>query len=67
MLSLKELVSYEFEEEKEEALKPYDPPPIFNDYGNEEILGIEDYGDEELFYRVKKKPKLLYLFVTKKN
>ena len=24
------------------------PPPIFNDYGDEEILGFEDYGDEEL-------------------
>ena len=24
------------------------PPPIFDDYGGEEILGFEDYGDEEI-------------------
>ena len=48
MLSLKELVSYGDEEEKEEALTPFNPPLIFDDYGNEEILGVEDNGDEEL-------------------
>ena len=47
-LSLKELVSYEDEEEKEEGLNPFGPPLIFDDYGNEEISGIENYGDEEL-------------------
>ena len=31
-VSLKGLVSYEDEEEKEEALNLFDPPPIFDDY-----------------------------------
>jgi len=45
---LKELVSYEDEEEKDEGLSQFDPPPIFIGYGDEEILGFKDYGDEEL-------------------
>jgi len=48
MLALNEPVSYEDEDEKEEVLNQFDPPPIFNDHGDEEILRFEDYGDEEL-------------------
>jgi len=50
MLPLKDLVSYQDEEvnEKAEGLNQFNPPPIFDDYGDEEILGFEDYGDEEL-------------------
>jgi len=40
MLSMKELMSYEDEEEKEDGLNPLDPPSIFDDYGDEEILGV---------------------------
>ena len=50
MLSLKDLVSHQNEEvnEKGEGLNQFDPPPIFDDYGSEEILGYKNYGDEEL-------------------
>jgi len=50
MLPLKDLVSYQDEEVNEtgEGLNQFDPPPIFDDYGDEEILGYEDYGDKEL-------------------
>jgi len=41
MLSLEELVSYDCEEEKEEGSNPFDQPPVFDDYGNEEISSIE--------------------------
>ena len=51
MLLLKDLVSYEDREvdENGEGLNQFDPPPIFNDHGDKEILGLEGYGDEELF------------------
>ena len=45
MSSLKELVSYEDEEEKYEGLNTFDPPSIFDDYSDEEIFGVEDYSD----------------------
>jgi len=50
MVPLKELVSYEDEEvnKREEGLNQFDPPPIFVDYGDKEILGFENYGDKEL-------------------
>jgi len=41
-------MSYEDDEEKDEDLTQFNPPPIFDDYSDEEILGFEDYGDEEL-------------------
>jgi len=50
MLPLKDLLSYQDEEvnEKGEGLSQFDPPPIFDDYGYEQILGFKVYGDEEL-------------------
>jgi len=50
MVPLKEFMCCEDEEvnEREEGLNQFDSPPIFNDYGDEEILGFEDYSDEEL-------------------
>ena len=50
MVPLKEFVSCEDEgvNEREEGLNQFDSPPIFDDYGDEQILGFEDYGDEEL-------------------
>jgi len=43
MLPLKELVFYEGEDERKEGLNRFDPPPIIDDYGDEEIVGFEDY------------------------
>ena len=50
MVPSKEFVSYEDEEvnERKEGLNQFNSPPVFDDYGDEEILGFEDYGDEEL-------------------
>ena len=49
-MPLREVVSYEDEEvnKREEGLNQFDPPLIFDKYGDKEILGFEDYGDEEL-------------------
>jgi len=65
MLPLKDLVSYWDEEvnKKGEGLNQFDPPPIFDDYGDEEILGFEDYGNEELL----ECKELREAFVRKKN
>ena len=50
LLPLKEIILYEDEEvnEEEDDLNRFDPPPIFDDYGDEELLKFEDCGDEEL-------------------
>ena len=42
MLPLKDLVSYQDEEvnEKGEGLNQFGQPPIFHDYGDEEISGF---------------------------
>ena len=50
LLPLKEIVFYDDEEvnKDEEDLNRFDAPPIFDDYGDEELLKFEDYGDEEL-------------------
>ena len=51
LLPLKEIIFYEDEEENEEEedWNRFDPPPIFDDYGDNELLKFEDYGDEELW------------------
>jgi len=69
MLPLKELVPYKDEEEKEEGLHQFVLPPIFDDYGDEEILAFEDYGDEELLYIKELEQAFVPLsfFVRKKN
>jgi len=69
MLPLKDLVSYEDREvdEKGEGLNQFDPPPIFNDCGDEEILGFEDYVNKDLFeFKELGKALVLCLFVRKK-
>jgi len=50
LLPFKEIIIYEDEEvdDEEEDLNRFDLPPIFDDYGDEELLDFEDYGDEEL-------------------
>jgi len=50
MLPLEDVVSYQDEEvnEKGEGLNQFDPSPIYDNYGDDEILGFEDYGDKEL-------------------
>ena len=50
LLPLKEIIFYEDEEENEEDehWNQFDPPPIFDDYGDNELLKFEDHGDEEL-------------------
>jgi len=50
VLPLKDFVSYEDEDlnAKGEGLNEFDPPTIFDDYGDEQILSFKDYGDEEL-------------------
>ena len=50
LLPMKEIIFYEDEEvnEEEEDLNRFDPPSIFDDYGDDELLKFEDYGDEEL-------------------
>ena len=50
MLPLRELVPYEDNEEKKEGLNQFDPPPIFGDYGDKEILNFEDHGYEETLF-----------------
>ena len=47
---MKEIIFYEDEEvnEEEEDWNRFDPPPILDDYVDEELLKFEDYGDEEL-------------------
>ena len=47
---LKEIIFCEDEEvnQEEEDLNRFDPPTIFYDYGDKELLKFEDYGDEEL-------------------
>ena len=50
LAALKGNIFYEDEQvnEEEEDLNRFDQPPIFDDYGDEELLKFEDYGDEEL-------------------
>ena len=50
MPPLMKFVSYEDKEENErkQGLNQYDLPPIFDDYGDKEVLGFENYGDKEL-------------------
>jgi len=50
MLPLKEFLSYEDKEvnERKEGLNQSDLPPIFDDYGDKEVLRFENYGDKEL-------------------
>ena len=47
MLPLNEVISYEDEEvsEEEEGLNPFDLPPIFYDYGDEEALDFKELGE----------------------
>jgi len=47
LLSLKEIISYEDEEvnEEEEDLNRFDLPPIFDDYGDEELLDFKELGE----------------------
>jgi len=33
---------------QEEGLSQFNLPPIFDNYGDEEILGLEDYSEEKL-------------------
>jgi len=66
MVPLKEFISYEDEEvnEREDGLNQFDSPPIFDDYDDEEILGFEDYGDEELFIDFKRFRRSLSSFLS---
>ena len=47
LLPMKEIIFYEDEEvnEDEEDLNRFDPPPIFDDYGDEELLHFEELGE----------------------
>ena len=38
----------EVNERKEGLYNQFDLPPIFDDYGDKEVLGFENYGDKEL-------------------
>jgi len=52
MLPLKEFVSCEdkeVNERKEGLLNQFDLPPIFDDYGDKEVLGFENCGDKVVF------------------
>ena len=50
MLPLKEFVSYEDKEvnERKEGWNQFDMTPIFDYYGEKEVLGFENSGDKEL-------------------